>query len=321
MSLGALLGVLVAFAIWSLAWCLDGRIDRVYGISSSPVSVIMSDSNYPTDAPNARQILTSVLKKEGVALIIDGMGSGYPGLEVMDPNGKIPWLPNQLDQMLAKDKTSVFLFRDTYCENTWQATHHCPLLPPNSQVVAVISAPQGVTDAQYAYIATSDSEIHANRYVFSHTIEDFDVKLQPFLDASGFVPNSILAPSVLQELANNPLVILAWTLLLLGTLILFIYWKNASTLLKKSYKTRISCGATPSKLVRDQIRASLLPLSAGIILGTFSSVPIVILFSNADIEPEVFAWLSLACMIGTLFGVISLYISFSWGFRSIRLEA
>lgn len=282
--LALLMGILASFAVWSLAWTIQARTELTFGITDNYSQMRIAGS--PRAGESKAQVfekLDDVLSAHGAALIVDGQGDGFPGIQAIDPKGVIPWLPSDLASGVEQDVSKVAVFSDTYCARAYAHTQHCELLPPDSHIVGVTEPPIGAGYYQYVVIPHASTELSAARLVVASATPAAVESVATVLQESGFDVFVAPQPPLLRELAENPLVVISCGLFSLGIVFAALYWRLRNARLRAMFMIRMGVGATRGRLIRDFTLHVSPFLLLGTACGTALSVPLVRLISGVAI--------------------------------------
>ena len=182
LAIGAMAGILFAFLAWSIVWALAGQQESSYGLSQTTSFSVIGGDN--ATVPAAARSLTNILKSNDGAAVIDPQGNGAPGLSVIDPSGRIPWLPQE--SSVVGQAGTLWLFEGRYCADEDRTGLRCPLLPPDGTVAGKIPPPpQAGQSLQFAAVLTAETPLPAGRYIVTGLPSAARDSFQEALESTG----------------------------------------------------------------------------------------------------------------------------------------
>ena len=264
LAIGAMAGILFAFLAWSNVWALAGQRESSYGLTQTTSFSVIGGDN--ATVPAAARSLTNILKSNDATAVIDPQGNGAPGLSVIDPSGRIPWLPQE--SSIVGQAGTLWLFEVRYCADEDRTGLRCPLLPPEGTVAGKIPPPpQAGQSLQFAVVLTAETPLPAGRYIVTGLPSAARDSFQEALESTGLRVVSARSVPAPVEILTNPTVIVAMGLLGAGLVAVWVYGLREGARHRADMQVHDGAGATARRLVTRQLRATAVVMLPAMGLG------------------------------------------------------
>lgn len=316
-----LLGVIAAFVVWSIAWALQAREERTFGVSDNPAVVDLRSRGLNSEPDRTVARLTDLLARSKAALVVNSDGNGRPGVIVLDPVGIIPWLQGAPGPISAPDSPRVALFAGTYCAREWSAYSTCALVPKSAKITAIVRAPADAESLQFAYSPVPGEGLPTGSYVLSTSDPAVVTEFLNITRTAGMEQGSVVAPPLSEELTRNPLTVMSVFLLLLGSVAAFVHWVIIARRREAELRIRYAGGASPRGLVLEQGRAATLECAAGSTAGAVLSGLLVAAVGQVALPGPVVLWLLVGAVAMTVAATLLVLLAVQRAVASALAEA
>lgn len=265
-----LFGLLTAFAAWAVAGALSARQALVLDMAGEVT--VMSFQQQP-DGRTDQRVLRDFLSAQKLTLVGASTGDGAPQITVFDPGGNLPWMPQVPAAAYEEARTVILPVTGSYAEARYLRTGQVPYLS-DVQVLDAVVIPRQGTDLQYVR-PLQDFRLLPGQYSVNTTDPQVLRAFRAQMSDAGLEVSTSSSIPVPVYLAQNPLVVI--TCLLVGAgagailILLVLHWQAHA----RSFGTRARHGATPLRLVLDELRSCLPWLVAGCLLGSLLSATLV----------------------------------------------
>lgn len=246
----------------------DSRSDRTFGLGEK-TAIIQVLPDLSQDQTLTVSDVEHWLSAYNLGLVIDGLGDGLPGLEVVDPAHLVSWLPRGAVRGIEHKHPggSTVVFQGTYCDKQWQTTRRCALVPQGSNIVGDALAPPGVKSQQYAYIPPPDYALHPGSYILTGGDSDALQSFKTMVESGGFSTAKPVRPGYLRDLVMNPFFEISLALAALAAVLVAISLVGRFRRDQAEMVVRMQSGAHRSKLVNETVLKALPYVVLGSILG------------------------------------------------------
>lgn len=272
-ALGSVLSihVLALFVIVSLTWSASGYAQFTFSLGPDASTLQYVNAAGTTLPEETIDDLAAIAQTHQQAIVIDGAGSGMPGLIVLDPARMISWLPSKTGPLVPSDRPHVYLFDDTYTAKTWSETGDCALLPDGAIVLGTIERPAGAEMLEYAWTPAHGCPLPPGLLVMSSSETELRQKVSSLY--SDAFDGAIVRPeqSNFARIVTNPLCVISYASLALGVTLLGLSWYGVESHRNTHTIALLAIGATlPTLCKKELVRFALQALLPGIALMALS---------------------------------------------------
>ncbi len=286
-----LVGMLVAFFVWSIGWTLQGREGDTYRVSKSHAVVTVRPPYEVSDAEALTAEVTNLLRRHKQALVIAPTGEGRPGLAVIDPTGVIPWTGARLEP---GERPQLLVFAGSYCAGFSTNRTPCPLAPDNAEVVSTITPDFDIDTLQYAYAPALGEPLPKGRYILTSSDPGLVQELIEVLSPHGYQPGGVYVPDLWHDLLYNPLIDMSALLCLGGVVAASIYWRSALRGRATELQVRVQAGGTATQIVQRALMKTAWEPVLGPACGAALSLALTSGLARTSPPPGVLWWLAIA---------------------------